>query len=741
MSADLPTSQFQPGSSRRAGADSQPEPPSHVPGYEIRDFVGKGAYGQVWTAVDRNTGRRVAIKFFAHRASVDGSLLSSEVEKLVFLSSDRYVVQLLEVGWDAEPPYYVMEYVEDGSLSDRLQDSGPIPAREAAHIFHEIAIGLSHAHSKGVLHCDLKPANVLLDQDNRPRLADFGQSRLTGEQSPALGTLFFMAPEQADLGAVADASWDVYALGSLLYCMLTGSPAHRSDSTINYIESASELSEQLARYRTSLHQSPAPEAHRRVPGVDRALADIVDKCLALHPSDRYPNVFAVLQALESRAQVRHRRPLWILGLVGPLLLLLTMSFFGYRGYQRAIREANTLAVRGAQASNQFAARLGARAVANEMDRRFRAVKQAAADPQFVASIERFLASDGVAEYRARVANPKAASEVSKADRDKFSLHPDRQPIQQYIKGLLNGPDASWFVTDALGTHLAAAFRDETQTSSIGGNYAWRTYFHGGPADFDKDFAERGDRSVGPIQSVHLSAVFRSTVTTKWKVAISAPVRNDENTIIGIVAMTVELGELFVEEFAQDDSQPKGQQYAVVVDGRQGDHQGVILQHPLYDRLVADGLSVPDHHTGHEFRVDLDILRNQESLVRYEDPLSRDAKLGSSFTGDWIVGVAPIRIEQTRQRDSKQVTDTGLWVLVQERLGEITAPVESLAWRMLREAGWALAIVCTVTLVLLLLVRNMMYDSLHTGAGKFVGTTESTIHSRETLEQPRENRSR
>ena len=98
MSADLPTSQFQPGSSRRAGADSQPEPPSHVPGYEIRDFVGKGAYGQVWTAVDRNTGRRVAIKFFAHRASVDGSLLSSEVEKLVFLSSDRYVVQLLEVG-------------------------------------------------------------------------------------------------------------------------------------------------------------------------------------------------------------------------------------------------------------------------------------------------------------------------------------------------------------------------------------------------------------------------------------------------------------------------------------------------------------------------------------------------------------------------------------------------------------------------------------------------------------------
>src|SRR6188474_2655355 len=122
MAADY-TEQQSPADIQRSKELSleRTRPPTDVPGYQADRFIGSGAYGEVWAGVDRNTGRKVAIKFYAHRRGVDWSLLSREVEKLVFLSADRYVVQLLEVGADADPPYYVMEYIEQGSLEDHLR--------------------------------------------------------------------------------------------------------------------------------------------------------------------------------------------------------------------------------------------------------------------------------------------------------------------------------------------------------------------------------------------------------------------------------------------------------------------------------------------------------------------------------------------------------------------------------------------------------------------------------------------
>ena len=220
-------------------------PPAEVPGYEFEKFLGSGAYGEVWVALDRNTGRKVAVKFYTHRGGLDWRLLSREVEKLVLLSADRYIVQVLDVGWDATPPYYVMEFIENGSLDAYLGQLGPLPIEDAVDMFRGVATGLLHAHNKGVLHCDVKPANVLLDQDHKPRLADFGQSRLSHEQTPALGTMFYMAPEQADLDAMPDARWDVYALGVLLYLMLTGALPYRDEETIAKINMDSDLVDRL----------------------------------------------------------------------------------------------------------------------------------------------------------------------------------------------------------------------------------------------------------------------------------------------------------------------------------------------------------------------------------------------------------------------------------------------------------------------------------------------------------------
>ena len=267
------------------------QPPTEVPGYETHRFLGSGAYGEVWVGIDKNTGRQVAIKFFLHGRGVDWSLLSRETEKLVFLAADRYVVQLLDVGWDAEPPYYVMEYIEFGSLEQRLRERGPFDVHDAVARFRELATGLMHAHGRGVLHCDLKPANVLLDQDDRPRLADFGQSRLSHEQTPSLGTLFYMAPEQADLDAIPDARWDVYALGAILYRMLTGEAPFRTKQALDEMESCRDLEHRLKRYREVIRQSRLPAAHRKVPHVDNALADIIDRCLAPNPHKRFPNAW------------------------------------------------------------------------------------------------------------------------------------------------------------------------------------------------------------------------------------------------------------------------------------------------------------------------------------------------------------------------------------------------------------------------------------------------------------------
>ena len=113
---------------------------------------------------------------------------------------------------------------EGGSLAARLK-AGPLPLREALSFFRQIAEALAFVHAKGIRHCDLKPGNVLLNQHGQPLIADFGQAHLSDDAAPALGTFFYMAPEQAEAAPqIPDTRWDVYGLGALFFAMLTGGP-------------------------------------------------------------------------------------------------------------------------------------------------------------------------------------------------------------------------------------------------------------------------------------------------------------------------------------------------------------------------------------------------------------------------------------------------------------------------------------------------------------------------------------
>ncbi|MDP6555598.1 MAG: serine/threonine-protein kinase, partial [Pirellulaceae bacterium] len=440
-------------------------PPVDVPGYEAQSRLGSGAFGEVWIGTDKKTSRRVAIKFFMHRSGLDWTQLSREVEKLVLLSTDRYVVQLLDVGWESDPPYYIMEYIENGSLEDLLREQGQLNVRDADEMFREIAIGLMHAHGKGVLHCDLKPANILLDLDNKPRLADFGQSRLSHEQSPALGTLFYMAPEQADLTAVPDSCWDVYALGALLYCMLTGSPPHRSEAVTGQLDSASGLADRLAKYRKLIAAAPAPAEHRRTARVDRPLADIVDRCLAFDPQRRFPNVQAVIDALNARDTARLRRPLMLIGFVGPILLLTIMTIFGMRGYERAVRQSESLVTIKARENNVMTARLAASSIEGEIYRYFVLIEREASQAAFQTEFNLVAKSDIVKN----ISDPDISFEERAGLRSSFFADETRQALNDYLQRRLDEhlrklneneselKIASFLVVDASGRMLAVAY--------------------------------------------------------------------------------------------------------------------------------------------------------------------------------------------------------------------------------------------------------------------------------------------
>lgn len=674
------------------------KPPTQVPGYEPRRFLGAGAYGEVWVALDRTTGRQVAIKFYAHRGGLDWSLLSREVEKLAFLSADRYVVQLLDVGWDAEPPYYVMEYVEHGSLEELLSRRGKLPADQAVAIFREVAVGLMHAHGKGVLHCDLKPANVLLDQDARPRLADFGQSRLSYEQTPALGTLFYMAPEQADLNAVPDVRWDVYALGALLHAMLTGAPPYKSPDVAARIEAADNLEERLRLYRETIAAAPPPAAHRLVRGVDRALAQIVDRCLAPDGNRRYPNAQAVVDALDAREQRRRRRPLVVLGAIGPALLLAVMSIFAWRSFDAVIGDSDGALRNRALDSSLFAAKYVAKTVTNELDQRYQAVEDIAVSQRFQGLLTAILDDKELEGLRDLLTNPQVAPTAAEDARRQLLASGAQQALQRRLVDLLydDGEPAvsSWFVADPTGLQLARAVRPQAEeASTVGYPYGWRTYFHGGSEDHPADWRP------GPadhITDTHLSRVFRSQATGRWSVAISTPIvtEDSDGRFLGVIGLTVDVGQL-VEFQEHEQNKP----FAVLVDMRAGQNRGLILQHPLYNQLIKEQGRLPDRFQSYRV-TSTDLPDRRERRQDYDDPLGEDEQ-GGEFRRHWLAAMASVSI-----RDG----NTGWVVVVQESYdAAIGRTLGELKSRLLRSGLLAVGLIAGLSIAVWAFVIRLLNE--------------------------------
>ena len=262
-----------------------PEPlPVLAPGvvlsgrYRLESQLGAGATAAVWRARDLDLGREVAVK----------ALLGADVEPLLAARFEREgqilgrldhpnVVPVHCTGSEGGRPYLVMELIEGLGLDAVLQD-GPLPVEDALSLAADVAEGLAAAHRAGVVHRDVKPANILCGSDGVPRIVDFGIARVDDLTSMTradvvLGTASYLAPEQARGDATGPAT-DVYALGCVLFECLTGRPPFEGDSALT------------VAYRHVHEAPPSPASLREElpPAVDA----LVLRCLAKDPAARCP---------------------------------------------------------------------------------------------------------------------------------------------------------------------------------------------------------------------------------------------------------------------------------------------------------------------------------------------------------------------------------------------------------------------------------------------------------------------
>ena len=261
-----------------------------VPGYEILGELGRGGMGVVYRARQVRLNRFVALKMLLHAETADLSdviRFRSEAEAVAAVRHP-HVVQVHEFGHSEGKPYFAMEYLSGGTLSNRIRALAPFDPPYAAALVEKLAHAVQAAHAQGIVHRDLKPGNILFDGDGEPRITDFGLAKrvslqLTRTQA-VMGTPAYMSPEQASgrTKFVGPPS-DIYALGVILYECLTGKPPFAGEDSIAVLHRV-------------MHDAPR-SLRAQAKGVPRDLELICLKCLEKLPDDRYPTSGALADEL------------------------------------------------------------------------------------------------------------------------------------------------------------------------------------------------------------------------------------------------------------------------------------------------------------------------------------------------------------------------------------------------------------------------------------------------------------
>lgn len=502
-------------------------PPAQIPGYRLIRKIGQGTYGVVWYAEDLATTRTVAIKFFFRRAGQQWQLIQAEVRQLAMLAEDPGIIHLLDADPEHDPPYFVMRFAEQGSLWEKLHRKEPgdedgrevrtsepvaLPLDEALPLFRQILEALAYVHTKGIRHCDLKPANILLDARGKPKVADFGQAHLSVDSAAGgsinLGTFYYMAPEQADLAKqIPDTRWDVYSLGAIFYRMVMGKVPRHVAALDEQLQNTVHLASRLDLYKKAVREAPDPGDIRRVKGMDRSLADIICRCLHLDPDKRYRSAADVLAALDQRERFRRIRPLLIFGLVASFVFLGVLGLLAYRGAKLSVDRSQEALLTQLQESDRATAGLMPQMMDGVLDGNIEAAAQFASSPRFVRKFQAVL--DAFEHLK------RPGQDFDAEQRQRFVGDPAVADIEDFLAANHRGKFIQWTLYEPKGTLLISSYLKEggptrEQLRSIyGKSYAFRDYFHGLGRDI---FPAPGERSgyFGRVGEPYVSLPFAST---------------------------------------------------------------------------------------------------------------------------------------------------------------------------------------------------------------------------------------